>query len=56
MSKLKAMGKNLLVLAATVSVAGWAHAQSNDFATGNMHFDAQEMDTNGDHMIQFKYI
>jgi len=27
-----------------------AHAQ-NDFATGNMHFDAHEMDTNGDHMI-----
>ncbi|MBV8853765.1 MAG: EF-hand domain-containing protein [Sinobacteraceae bacterium] len=23
----------------------------NDFATGNMHFDAHEMDTNGDRMI-----
>jgi hypothetical protein len=26
-------------------------AQTNDFATGNMHFDAKAMDTNGDHMI-----
>ena len=31
--------------------AGAALAQSNEFATGNMHFDAKEMDTNGDHMI-----
>jgi Ca2+-binding EF-hand superfamily protein len=31
--------------------AGAAFAQSNEFATGNMHFDAKEMDTNGDHMI-----
>lgn len=28
-----------------------AYAQSNEFATGNMHFDAKDMDTNGDHMI-----
>jgi len=34
-----------------LSLAGWVHAQSNGFATGNMHFDAKEMDTNGDHMI-----
>jgi hypothetical protein len=27
------------------------HAQGNEFATGNMHFNAKEMDTNGDHMI-----
>ncbi|HEY2404102.1 MAG TPA: hypothetical protein VGI23_27360 [Steroidobacteraceae bacterium] len=31
--------------------AGVALAQSNEFATGNMHFDAKDMDTNGDHMI-----
>ncbi len=31
--------------------AGAAFAQSNEFATGNMHFDAKDMDTNGDHMI-----
>ena len=30
---------------------GAALAQNNEFATGNMHFDAKEMDTNGDHMI-----
>lgn len=44
-------------LATTLSVAslllagGGAHAQSNNFATGNMHFDAKDMDTNGDHMV-----
>jgi hypothetical protein len=38
------------VVAALVFAAA-AHAQSNEFATGNMHFDAKEMDTNGDHMI-----
>jgi hypothetical protein len=31
--------------------AGAAFAQSNAVATGNMHFDAKDMDTNGDHMI-----
>ena len=31
--------------------AGAAFAQSNEFATGNMHFVAKDMDTNGDHMI-----
>ena len=46
----------MLKLATTLSVASLllasgAHAQSNDFATGNMHFDAKDMDTNGDHMV-----
>ena len=41
----------LAICAAAVLVAGTAHAQSNEFATGNMHFDARDMDTNGDHMI-----
>jgi EF hand len=31
--------------------AGVAFGQSNAIATGNMHFDAKDMDTNGDHMI-----
>ena len=31
--------------------AGATFAQSNEIATGNMHFDAKDMDTNGDHMI-----
>jgi hypothetical protein len=38
----------LAIFAATFGVA---QAQSNDFATGNMHFDAKDMDTNGDHMV-----
>ena len=37
--------------AAALLLSGAAYAQSNQFATGNMHFDAQDMDTNGDHMI-----
>ena len=37
--------------ASLLLLAGGAYAQGNDFATGNMHFDAKEMDTNGDHMI-----
>jgi hypothetical protein len=41
----------LMISAASLLLAGGAYAQSNDFATGNMHFDAKEMDTNGDHMI-----
>jgi hypothetical protein len=41
----------LAICAATLLLAGGAHAQSNEFATGNMHFDAKDMDTNGDHMI-----
>jgi len=41
----------LIIAPAGLLVAGGAYAQSNEFATGNMHFDAKEMDTNGDHMI-----
>jgi hypothetical protein len=41
----------LMISAASLLLSGGAYAQSNDFATGNMHFDAKEMDTNGDHMI-----
>ena len=41
----------LATCAAALALAGAAHAQSNEFATGNMHFDAKDMDTNGDHMI-----
>ena len=41
----------LTICAAAMLLAGAAYAQGNDFATGNMHFDAKEMDTNGDHMI-----
>ncbi len=28
-----------------------AHGQSNEFARGNMHFNASDADTNGDHML-----
>jgi hypothetical protein len=41
----------LMIGAASLLLAGGAYAQTNDFATGNMHFDAKDMDTNGDHMI-----
>ena len=34
----------------TVAASG-AWAQANDFATGNVHFSAMDMDSNGDHMI-----
>src|SRR5258708_39604133 len=37
--------------AAALLLSGAAFAQSNQFATGNMHFDAKDMDTDGDHMI-----
>ena len=41
-----------LVVAGVLLVAGsGAYAQSNEIATGNMHFDAKDMDANGDHMI-----
>ena len=40
-----------MVTAALFLLAGGASAQSNEFATGNMHFAATDMDTNGDHMI-----
>jgi EF hand len=42
---------HLILSTAGLLLAGAAHAQSNQFATGNMHFDAKDMDTNGDHMI-----
>ena len=41
----------LVISAAALLLAGGAYAQNNQFATGNMHFDAKDMDTNGDHMI-----
>ena len=41
----------LAICAAALALAGAAHPQGNEFATGNMHFDAKDMDTNGDHMI-----
>ena len=41
----------LLLTLATLAFAAGVHAQSNDIATGNMHFNAAEMDVNGDHMI-----
>jgi secreted Zn-dependent insulinase-like peptidase len=37
--------------AVTLAIAAGAGAQSNDFAMGNMHFDAAAIDVNGDHMI-----
>lgn len=40
-----------MLITAALCLAAVAHAQSNDFATGNMHFDAKAMDTNGDHMV-----
>jgi hypothetical protein len=40
-----------MLCVASLLLAGGAQAQSNNFATGNMHFDAKDMDTNGDHMI-----
>ena len=40
-----------VAFAALAVIVSAAYAQKNDFATGNMHFSAQEMDTNGDHMI-----
>jgi len=40
-----------MVTAALLLLVGGASAQGNEFATGNMHFAAIDMDTNGDHMI-----
>jgi Ca2+-binding EF-hand superfamily protein len=46
------MQKVRLVIAGVLLVASsGVYAQSNEIATGNMHFDAKDMDTNGDHMI-----
>jgi hypothetical protein len=41
----------LIIAGVSLLVGSSAYAQSNEFATGNMHFDAKDMDTNGDHMI-----
>jgi hypothetical protein len=46
MQKMRSLIAGVLLLQ-----AGAAFAQSNEVATGNMHFDAKDMDTNGDHMI-----
>jgi hypothetical protein len=46
MFKLSAM----LAAALLLPVSG-ASAQTNTFATGNLHFDAKDIDTNGDNMI-----
>jgi hypothetical protein len=43
--------KHWVLSAGLLLFAGAAFAQGNPFATGNMHFDAKDMDTNGDHMI-----
>jgi hypothetical protein len=51
MLKLRRFELLLGVCAGMTALAGAAQGQSNEFATGNMHFDAKEMDTNGDHMI-----
>ena len=40
-----------LAFATALVLSSIAYAQNNDFATGNMHFDAKDMDTNGDHMV-----
>jgi hypothetical protein len=42
---------NWFLGAITLALATVAGAQSNDIATGNMHFSANDMDANGDHMI-----
>jgi hypothetical protein len=41
----------LVIAGMLLVVSSGAFAQSNEIATGNMHFDAKDMDTNGDHMI-----
>ena len=45
------MSRRLIGLAVLAAVLATAQAQNNDFATGNMHFDAKDMDSNGDHMV-----
>jgi len=42
---------NWFLGAISLALATVAGAQSTDFATGNMHFNANDMDANGDHMI-----
>jgi hypothetical protein len=41
----------ILLTGMAFSFAMGARAQSNDLATGNMHFNAVDMDVNRDHMI-----
>ena len=41
----------LVIAGVLLVVSSGVYAQSNEIATGNMHFDAKDMDTNGDHMI-----
>lgn len=41
----------LFLTTVALAFAAGAGAQSNDFASGNMHFDAAAIDLNGDHMI-----
>jgi hypothetical protein len=40
-----------LIPALALALAVGAFAQTNDIASGNMHFDAKDMDVNGDRMI-----
>jgi len=40
-----------LFAALALALAASAFAQSNDIATGNMHYNAKDIDVNGDHMI-----
>jgi hypothetical protein len=42
--------RSMLAVVLLLPVSG-AYAQTNTFATGNLHFDAKGMDTNGDNMI-----
>jgi hypothetical protein len=42
--------RSLLAVVLLLPVSG-VYAQTNTFATGNLHFDAKDMDTNGDKMI-----
>lgn len=51
MFKLQLTNLRLPIVVTVLLLAGTAYGQSNQFATGNMHFDAKEMDTSGDHMI-----
>ena len=41
----------LVALTASALICSASYAQHDDFATGNMHFNAKDMDTNGDHMV-----
>jgi hypothetical protein len=45
------MKSTILLAAIGMAVAAGAGAQSDNFASGNMHFDAKDIDANGDKMI-----